>query len=173
VHRTRYQDLVLDNREIIPISDTKFGVVVTDIEAYDLSLNGYTVRKVPQRKAGYYIEVSIGVRQRGSFDLAMLETSGFGDIVISPVPWRVGERYGTKAYLKSVSIASKETSEDRYDIAWRIWMWHSGIKEPEAVTDAANWMRKSEEELYPDDIKNRDALLLIADAAIEIGRRNK
>ena len=57
---------------------------------------------------------------------------------------------------------------DRYEIAWRIWCWQQGyIKEVDRV-GLTNWMRDDESQMHPDDIKDRDALLPIADMAIAL-----
>jgi hypothetical protein len=98
--------LILDNVEILPISDTKFGALVTEEEAAELQRDGYNVKKMPgNEKVRHYIEVNIGAHQREElgFEVALLETSGRGSIVISPLAWAVGNRSGVKAYLKSVS----------------------------------------------------------------------
>lgn len=166
-------DVVLSDHKIIPMSATRFGVIVTKEEARELGLDGYHIQGRVLNKgdrAVRYIEVQIGPKLRGSFEITMLEIAGRGDIVISPVPWVSGQISGTKAYLKSVNVQQDNRAIDRYDIAWRIWMWHRGFTKDADVFAVDNWMRKGDDELYPDDIRNRDILLEIADAAIEIGK---
>lgn len=102
-------DLVLNDRDILPLSGSnRFGVVVMKEEVKDLYVAGYKVRRVAQQELDedtpYYIEVYIGAHQRDSVDLAMLETVGRADVVVSPESWTVGNRSGIKAYVKSVTI---------------------------------------------------------------------
>jgi hypothetical protein len=106
-------DLFLNDREILPISGSKFGVMLTQEEAHDLLAQDYRVKLLPQQdraETEYYLEVNVGAHQRGSFDLAMLEAAGRGDIVISPLSWAVGRRSRTKAYLKSMKVADSDPS---------------------------------------------------------------
>ena len=100
-------DLILNNREILPISLLKFGVVITEEEAIKFLRERYNVRTVPRKEneqTQYYLEVCVGSYQRASIDLAALEWAGLADVVIAPVPWRVGDRSGTKAFVRSVNI---------------------------------------------------------------------
>lgn len=99
------EDLTLHNREIVPISDDRFGVVVTEAEAMTFMNAGYNVRATPQMRdeeIQYYLVVHVGSYLRqGSFELAMLETVGYADVVILPYHWIVGKRSGIKACVKS------------------------------------------------------------------------
>lgn len=169
-----YPDMVFSDREILPMSTAKLGVIITDKEAHDLIYDGYPVKTTPRVKdedGKYYLEVYIPPKLQGSSEIAMLETAGRGDVVISPVPWRTGRVTGTKAYLKSVEVKQAARAIDRYDIAWRIWMWHSGFTEDAEVFAVDNWMRKDDDDLRAEDIEMRDILLKIADTAIDIGRK--
>jgi len=104
----------LTNREILPINQGKFGVVVTESEAAELQKNGYHAVTLPvpsRRKEGdtlqHHLEVYITAKDRheNTFDIALLETAGYAnEIVIMGFPWTVGERSGIKAYVIRVDI---------------------------------------------------------------------
>lgn len=107
------EELVLTDREILPISERKFGVVVTEEEAASLPRSGYKVITIPvpsRRKKNdvlqHHIEVYIGdsVGLEGKFDIPLLETVGRATVVVSLIPWRVGNRNGVKAFAKSIRI---------------------------------------------------------------------
>lgn len=103
------QDLVLNDRDILPLSGSnRFGVVVMAEEVKDLYVAGYKVRSVAQQERDedtpYYIEVYIAAEQRDSVDLAMLETAGRADVVIFLKRWPVVSRGELRAYVKSVTI---------------------------------------------------------------------
>jgi hypothetical protein len=55
---------------------------------------------------------------------------------------------------------------DRYEIAWRIWCWQEGYTNPIDREGMENWMRGDVQ--HPDDIRDRDALLEIADEVIAL-----
>lgn len=110
-------ELVLTDREILPISERKFGVVVTEEEAVSLSRSGYKVITLPvpsRRKEDdileHHIEVYISAhdleddKKDAKFDIPLLETVGRATVVVSPLPWKVGARSGIKAYAKSIQI---------------------------------------------------------------------
>jgi len=131
---TTKSTLTLANREILPINQGKFGVVITKEEAAVLKRDGYRVIDLPVRSrrkkndvVQYHIEVYITAKDKeeDKFDIAMLETVGHVDeVVIIEYPWNVAGRTGIKLYAKSVRITGKpEKPVDRYDIAWRIWCW--------------------------------------------------
>lgn len=116
-------ELVLADREILPISERKFGVIVTEEEGVSLSRSGYKVITLPvpsKRKKGsilqHHIEVYISAhdlkddKTDARFDIPLLETVGRATVVVSPFLWRVGRRKGIKAYAKSIEIGNKEGS---------------------------------------------------------------
>lgn len=111
------EELVLTDRKILPISERKFGVVVTEEEAVSLSRSGYKVITLPvpsRRKKDdileHHIEIYISAhdleddKKDARFDIPLLETVGRATVVVSPVPWKVGARRGIKAYAKLVEI---------------------------------------------------------------------
>jgi hypothetical protein len=59
--------------------------------------------------------------------------------------------------------ASKVQKADRYEVAYRIWMWTLGYDEEEDRERTKNWLRNPEDSLLPDDIQERDSCLKIAD----------
>jgi hypothetical protein len=59
---------------------------------------------------------------------------------------------------------------DRYDIAWRIWCWQQGYNHPDDRAILNNWMRNDESSMHPNDIRDRDALLPIADEVIDMAK---
>jgi hypothetical protein len=62
---------------------------------------------------------------------------------------------------------------DRYDAAYLIWCWQQGYIKPEDREGLTNWMRDDPVTLHPNDIRDRDACLLIADAVIEAAKDNR
>lgn len=107
------EDLVLSDREILPISDRKFGVVITEKEAVSLPRGGYRVMTFPvpsrQRRGEpvkHYIDVYLKKDDRlaGRFDLTALEIRARGNITITPVKWPWANGVGVKAFAKSAEV---------------------------------------------------------------------
>lgn len=100
-------ELILNDREIIPMVSYRFGVSISEEESNRLLGDGYLVkayREKKNKKDTYYLVVNVRSRERSTFRMAMLETAGRADVVISPYPWRLGNLTGTRAYVKSFTI---------------------------------------------------------------------
>ena len=99
------KDTTFYNREILPISSTRFGIALTEDEAQKFRHSGFNVRVIPQigeGKSQYYLQVWVGAYHSvESFNLPMLETTGRGDVTVHPCPWKIGKRSGIKAYVVS------------------------------------------------------------------------
>jgi hypothetical protein len=99
------KDMAFEDREIVPIGGTKFGMHVTQKEAEVLARHDFNIRTLPaaeEEAPQHYLVVWVDTRyMKGEFDLSKLETAGKADLVIHPFPWRAGGREGTKSYVVS------------------------------------------------------------------------
>lgn len=170
--------MTFKDREILPIGGTRFGIVLTQKEAEALAGHGFNVKSktlAPGEDPSHYLVVWVSAAKlNDGFNLSRLETDGRADVVIHPEPWKAGGRTGVKAYVvatwaKSESPAGKLVN-DRYEIAWRIWCWQQGYGKAEDRVGLRNWMREDDSQLHPNDIKDKAALLPVADMAIELAK---
>ena len=97
-------------REILPATNTNFGVVLTEAEATQFAREGYLVKTTLGEEhpdTQYYVNVWIAAGEnKAEFDMAMAETAGRADVVAIGMPWRVGKRSGIKLFAKTVKVVT-------------------------------------------------------------------
>jgi hypothetical protein len=99
------KDMTFEDREIVPIGGTKFGMYVTQKEAEVLARHDFNIRTLPaaeEEAPQHYLVVWVDERyMKGEFNLSKLEMAGTADLVIRPFPWKAGGRTGIKSYVIS------------------------------------------------------------------------
>lgn len=64
-------------------------------------------------------------------------------------------------------MSDTHPDDARHHLAWLIWCWQEGYKTPEdRAVGGGNWMMDPDEKLHPDDIRDRAALLQMADEVL-------
>ncbi len=95
--------MTFQNRKIVEMTGTKFGVVLIGQEAGVLLNNGFNVKaKIypGDDRATYYLVVWVNTaKMQEGFNLSRLDQEDLVDVIIHPEEWRVGGKRGVKSYV--------------------------------------------------------------------------
>jgi hypothetical protein len=97
------KDMTFQDRRIVEMTGTKFGLVVTEQEAGVLLSNGFNVKsktlELGEDPTHYLVVWVNSARMQEGFNLSRLEQADKVDVVVHPEPWRVGGKRGVKSYV--------------------------------------------------------------------------
>lgn len=95
--------MTFQDRKIVEMTGTQFGVVLLEREAEVLRNNGFNVKsktlELGEDPTHYLVVWVNSARMQEGFNLSRLEQADKVDVVIHPEPWRVGGKQGIKAYV--------------------------------------------------------------------------
>lgn len=95
--------MTFQDRKVVEMTGTKFGLVLTEQEAGVLLSNGFNVKskilELGEDPTHYLVVWVNSAKMREGFNLSRLEQANTVDVVIHPEPWRVGGKRGVKSYV--------------------------------------------------------------------------
>lgn len=97
------KDMTFQDRKIVEMTGTKFGMVLTEKEAHVLAVNGFNVKsktlELGEDPTRYLVVWVNTAKMQEGFNLSRLDQADLVDVVIHPEPWRVGGKRGIKSYV--------------------------------------------------------------------------